>query len=724
MIHNSNPKNMKQKIKQTLMAIVGLLLSTTTFAHDCEISGVFYNVDFYNGTLEVTYKGANMYSYSNEYSGDVRIPASIANYWGNHETLYVTSISDHAFYLCEGLTNITWYNNSIKTIGKSAFSGCKGLTTITIPNSVISIGKNVFYGCVGLSQIKVDSGNSIYDSRNNCNAIIETASNTLVAGCKATKIPNTVTAIGDNAFLCQSLSSISIPNSVTLIGNRAFESCDLNSITIPNSVTYIGKDAFCYCQSLTSATLSNSISAINDYTFQNCEKLTSIQIPNSVTKIGEMAFYKCYSMTSVSLGDSVNTIGEDAFTSCKSLTSIFIPNSVNSIGEDAFYHTPELTEVNISNLSAWCNIQFANASANPLHKTSIDQHKIFKLNNIKIRNLVIPNNVTRIKQYAFMDFDSLQSVVIPNSVISIDRNAFYGCNGLYSIILGNSIDTLHTGSLYTYSNLEKIVSLNITPPACESNNVFYDGNYSTTTLYVPKDSFSKYFIHDVWGKFANIKKIETVASEINLSNTEVEMVRGENITLSATIIPSNTTLTDLSWVSSNTDIAIVDQTGKITALKPGKVTITVSALDGSDVVATCDITVKGARIKLSHTEVSLPVNDIMALTYTVTPSNTPVEWLTSNQNVAYLKINSDGSVTVVGMADGEAIVTATATDGSGASASCVVTVGVGGIEGVETDDNAVEVARYDIHGRLLSEPTRGINIIKMSDGTTRKEIVK
>ena len=177
---------MKQKIKQTLMAIVGLLLSTTTFAHDCEISGVFYNVDFYNGTLEVTYKGANMYSYSNEYSGDVRIPASIANYWGNHETLYVTSISDHAYYLCEGLTNITWYNNSIKTIGKSAFSGCKGLTTITIPNSVISIGKNVFYGCVGLSQIKVDSGNSIYDSRNNCNAIIETASNTLVAGCKAT----------------------------------------------------------------------------------------------------------------------------------------------------------------------------------------------------------------------------------------------------------------------------------------------------------------------------------------------------------------------------------------------------------------------------------------------------------------------------------------------------------------------------------------------------------
>ena len=94
------------------------------------------------------------------------------------------------------------------------------------------------------------------------------------------------------------------------------------------------------------------------------------------------------------------------------------------------------------------------------------------------------------------------------------------------------------------------------------------------------------------------------------------------------------------------------------------------------------------------------------------------------RDYTYIKKNADNSVTVVGMADGEAIVTATATDGSGVSASCKIIVGLGGVEGIEADNNAVEVGRYDIHGRLLSEPTKGINIIKMSDGSIRKEFVK
>ena len=151
------------------------------------------------------------------------------------------------------------------------------------------------------------------------------------------------------------------------------------------------------------------------------------------------------------------------------------------------------------------------------------------------------------------------------------------------------------------------------------------------------------------------------------------------------------------------------------------------AIDGSNVSASCNVTVNASntQITLSQTEASLPVNDIMTLTYTITnSSNKTATWSTSNANVAPIKVNSDGSVTVVGLSDGVATTTATANDGSGASASCVVTVGVSGVEGIEADDNAVEVARYDIHGRLLSEPARGINIIKMSDGTTRKEIIK
>ena len=134
---------------------------------------------------------------------------------------------------------------SITSIGDDAFWGCWGLTSITIPNSVTSIGNQAFGSCSGLTSIQVENGNPIYDSRNNCNAIIETSTNTLITGCMNTVIPNSITSIGDYALSGSSLTSITIPNSVTSIGNYAFYDCvRLTYVTIPNSVTVIGDCAF------------------------------------------------------------------------------------------------------------------------------------------------------------------------------------------------------------------------------------------------------------------------------------------------------------------------------------------------------------------------------------------------------------------------------------------------------------------------------------------------
>jgi hypothetical protein len=167
---------------------------------------------------------------------------------------------------------------------------------MTVSKSVTTIGEAAFYECTSLEKIVVDSGNTVFDSRDNCNAIIETASNTLIFGCMNTIIPNSVTAIGREAFYgCSSLTDISIPNSVTTIGFWAFRGCSsLEKITIPNSVATIGNYAFCDCSSLTNVTIGNSVTAIGDYALAYCNSLknvTSLIPAENLFAIKENVFY-------------------------------------------------------------------------------------------------------------------------------------------------------------------------------------------------------------------------------------------------------------------------------------------------------------------------------------------------------------------------------------------------------------------------------------------------
>ena len=156
----------------------------------------------------------------------------------------VTSIGSRVFHLCFRLSSIT-IPNSVTSIGDYAFQNCN-ITSITIPNSVTSIGENVFRDNLRLTSIIVEKDNPKYDSRDNCNAIIETKSNTLIAGCNNTVIPSSVTSIGDYAFFGSDLTSITIPNSVKSIGDYAFGACsDLTSITFKRtSPPEFGKEVF------------------------------------------------------------------------------------------------------------------------------------------------------------------------------------------------------------------------------------------------------------------------------------------------------------------------------------------------------------------------------------------------------------------------------------------------------------------------------------------------
>ena len=211
-------------MRKNLLLFVFTILSTlTASAYDAQINSIYYNLDTSTKTATVTYKDNNY----NSYTGSVSIPKTV-------------TYEDVSY--------------SVASIGDLAFVACEGLTSITIPNSVTFIGFGVFQECPSLISVIVNAGNTRYDSRDNCNAIIETATNSLINGCVNTVIPNSVTSIGEGAFSwCSGLTSVTIPNSVTSINNVAFQGCsDLASVTIGSGVTSIGDFAFSNCSGLTS----------------------------------------------------------------------------------------------------------------------------------------------------------------------------------------------------------------------------------------------------------------------------------------------------------------------------------------------------------------------------------------------------------------------------------------------------------------------------------------
>ena len=299
---------MKKRIKQILSAILVAvmligIMPITSFAEDGEKTFGYLKYEISDG--EVTIKDCDA-----AVAGKIEIPASIDGY-------------------------------PVTKIYPGAFGNCANITEFYIPESINSIHNTSFEGCSGVNKIVVDSQNTVYDSREDCNAIIETKTNTLVRGCHTTVIPESVTAIGSFAFNnVTSLKSIDISDKITSIGKSAFYGCSsLGGIHIPDSVTAIGDTAFYGCSKLRFADIGDGLKYIGYLAFAYCSELNDLTIGSSVEKIENSAFKGCSNLERINIPDSVTSIGDESFALCSKLTDVIFGYGIEKLGWGTFNDT-------------------------------------------------------------------------------------------------------------------------------------------------------------------------------------------------------------------------------------------------------------------------------------------------------------------------------------------------------------------------------------------------
>ena len=503
---------MKKRFFTIFLALVAGVV--TLFASDTQVDGIFYVFNSSSKTATVTYRGSSYSSYSNEYTGAVIIPASVTY---NNSVYSVTSIGSNAFSGCSGLTSVTIVN-SVTSVGDYAFEDCSGLTSVTIPNSVTRIGHWAFYGCTGLTSVTI--GNSVtsigYEAFDYCynltsvtlnsNDVVSNSNNYNNMGTifgeyvETYIIGDNVTSIGDFAFEdCIGLTSVTIPNSVTSIGEGAFYGCTgLTSVTIPNSVTSIGESAFGYCTGLTSVIIPNSVTSIGNFAFSDCTGLTSpiynahvfafmptsyfgaYTIPDGIESIAGSAFFDCVGLTSVTIPNSVTSIGNYAFYGCSNLPSVTIPNSVTNIGKGAFAYCTGLTSLTIPNSVTSIDGMYRNDDGYWVGAGAFQGCS-------SLTSLTIGNGVEFIGDSAFARCGSLASV-------SIDANAIVGkaysdyCNlkdifgtQVTEYIIGNSVTSI---GIYAFARCTGLTSVTIGNSVTSIGGSAFDGCSSLTSVTI------------------------------------------------------------------------------------------------------------------------------------------------------------------------------------------------------------------------------------------------
>ena len=510
---------MKHALQSLFLTALLLFVGQSLSAYDFVVDGLCYRIlneedhHYYDlsheedPVVEVTYHPDGYY----DLSGEVVIPSEVT-YDG--KTYKVISIGEFAFNDCYEVTSIV-IPGSVKYIGDNAFSDLEGLDSINIPEGVEYIGLCAFMNCWSLTQVTIPStvnyierdafencsrldsivvkdGNTNYDSRNNCNALIETATNTLITGCKNTIIPTSVTTIGSYAFYSQQgLTEITLPEGLISIDEYAFDGCSLTSLTIPASLTNINPRSFLSCGQLKEIKVAagnpkydsrNDCNAIietaSNKLFLGCE--TTV-IPEDIITIGENAFaFSGFAGTTVP--ESITNIEESAFEGCKKMKQFTIPSGVTRISDDTFYGS-DLQSIDI-----------------PENITYIGD---YAFGACELTEITIPETVTKIGESILYASYELISAVIPNSIKTLNAT-FYGCDELKKVSLGYRVKYLEKQAFLMCYKLSEIYVNSPVPPICRNNDL-KPINKETCILYVPEAYIDAYRQAEGWKEFKHIE---------------------------------------------------------------------------------------------------------------------------------------------------------------------------------------------------------------------------
>ena len=504
-------------------------------------------------------------------------------------------------------------------------------------------------------------------------------------------LSNSLKTIGNKAFyLCNSLNgSLTIPNTVTTIGISAFENCAgfNGNLTIPNSVTTIGESAFCNCLKFTGdLTIPNSVTIIEAYTFKSCYGFNGkLTIPNSVTTIRNRAFYKCVGFKGdLTIPNSVTTIGKEAFWRCTGFNgNLKLSNSVTTIGEWAFEGCSGFTG----------NLILPNSI------TTIENSAFMGCSGFN-GNLTLPNSITTIGETVFKECSGFTgNLTLPNSITTIKGGVFYGCSGFTgNLTLPKSLEVVHYNSFnecnniqsFKFQSLPEVIqgSLNNYKPIVSLSDDSYISPKATGTA--DAISYTRQMSND-WG---------TLVLPYSLTLTGNEPYR----------------LYTISAVSEN-ELVLKQLDGEVAAGTP-----CVVKRNGSE----SELTFGANDAELNMTIDGKTVGD-MTFNGTYWAKEVTKGYVIAKDcfwNVAELMKNKPEAVKGAKVGPFRAWL-----DGNAAGPARLAMRIDGSTTGINTPDaldalNDAEAEYYDLSGKRLDEPQKGVNIVRMKSGKTKKVIIK